>query len=164
MTGQRLLFRKLAKRSPCGESRSPGWRVLRTKSVTWKTPRDYLVYEFVLSCVRTFSTLWIVAGQAPLSIGFSRQEFWSVLPFPPWGDLPEPGIKPTSCVAPTLAGRFLIAEPPGSPETIMEMSDLPHSQPLVHREWASVKESVGIPESVAMAYFFFSGTYKGDKG
>ena len=107
MTGQRLLFWKLAKRSPCGESRSPGWGVLRTKSVTWKTPRDYLVYEFVLSCVRTFSTLWIVARQASLSTGFSRQEFWSVLPFPPWGDLPEPGIKPTSCVALNIGRQIL---------------------------------------------------------
>ena len=113
MTGQRLVFWKVAKRPTCGESRSPGWGVLRTKSVTWKTPRDYHVCEFMLSCVRPFATLWIVARQAPLSMGFSRQEFWSGLPFPPWGDLPEPGIKPTSCVAPALAGKFFIVEPPG---------------------------------------------------
>ena len=53
----------------------------------------------VLSGVRLFSTLWSVAHQAPLSMGFSRQEYWSGLPFPPPGDLPNPGIKPhVSCI------------------------------------------------------------------
>ena len=49
-----------------------------------------------LSCVRLFSTLWIGAYQAPPSMGFSRQEYWSGLPFPSPGDLPDPGIKPGS--------------------------------------------------------------------
>ena len=53
-----------------------------------------------------------VAHQAPLSMGFSRQEYWSRWPFPPPEDLPDPGIKP---VFPALAGRFLITEPPGKP-------------------------------------------------
>ena len=48
--------------------------------------------------------------QAPLSMGFSRQEYWSGLPFPPPGDLPHPGIEPMS---PTLAGGFFTTEPPG---------------------------------------------------
>src|SRR5574337_648274 len=46
-----------------------------------------------LSCVRHFATPWTVACQAPLSTGFSRQEYWSGLPFPSPGDLPDPGIK-----------------------------------------------------------------------
>ena len=46
-----------------------------------------------LSCVRLFATPWIVAYQAPLSMGFSRQEYWSGLPFPSPGELPDPGIK-----------------------------------------------------------------------
>ena len=50
----------------------------------------------VLSRVRLFATLWTVAHQAPLSMGFSRQEYWSRLPCPPPGDLPDPGIKPAS--------------------------------------------------------------------
>ena len=50
----------------------------------------------MLSCVRLFATPWTVARQAPLSMGFSRQEYWSGLPFPPAGDLPNPGIKPVS--------------------------------------------------------------------
>ena len=51
-------------------------------------------------------TLWTVARQAPLSMGFSRQEYWSGLPFPPPGDLPDPGIKPESLMSPALAGGF----------------------------------------------------------
>ena len=49
-------------------------------------------------------TLWTVAGQTPLSMGFSRQEYWSGLPCPPPGDLPDPGIKPVSLRSPALAG------------------------------------------------------------
>ena len=45
-------------------------------------------------------------GQAPLSMGFSRQEYWSGLPCPPPGDLPDPGIEPTSLMSPALAGGF----------------------------------------------------------
>ena len=58
------------------------------------------------SHVRLFATLWTVALQAPLSMGFSRQEYWSGLPCPPPGDLPDPGIEPTSFMSPALAGRF----------------------------------------------------------
>ena len=54
-----------------------------------------------------------IACQAPLSMGFSRQEYWSGLPLPTLGDLPEPGIKPVSLKFPALAGRFLPAAPPG---------------------------------------------------
>ena len=48
------------------------------------------------SRVRLSATLWTVAHQAPLSMGFSRQEYWSGLPCPPPGDLPDPGIEPES--------------------------------------------------------------------
>ena len=50
----------------------------------------------LLSCVRLSVTLWTVAYQAPLSTGFSHQEYWSDLPFPPPGDLLDPGIEPVS--------------------------------------------------------------------
>ena len=49
---------------------------------------------------------WTVAHQAPLSMGFSRQEYWSELPFPLPGDLPNPGIESMSLKSPALAGRF----------------------------------------------------------
>ena len=53
-----------------------------------------------------FATLWTVAHQAPLSMKFSRQEYWSGLPFPPPGDLPDPGIEPASLISPALPGGF----------------------------------------------------------
>ena len=58
------------------------------------------------SHVQLFATPWTVAHQAPLSIEFFRQEYWSGLPFPPAGDLPNPGIKTTSLASPALAGRL----------------------------------------------------------
>ena len=63
----------------------------------------------VLSCfsrVWLFATLWTVLHQTPLPLGFSRQEYWSGLSCPPPGDLPDPGIKPTSLTSPALAGGF----------------------------------------------------------
>ena len=65
-----------------------------------------------LSRVQLFATPWTVTYQAPLSIGFSRQEFWSGLPFPSPGDLPDPGIEPGS---PTLQAEALTSELPGKP-------------------------------------------------
>ena len=65
-----------------------------------------------LSRVRLFATPWSVAHQAPPSMGFSRQEYWSGLPFPSPGDLPDPGIEPRS---PTLQADALTSEPPGKP-------------------------------------------------
>ena len=58
------------------------------------------------SHVLLFVTPWTVAHQAPLSMGFSRQEYWSGLPYLPPGDLPDLGIKPMSIVSPALAGGF----------------------------------------------------------
>ena len=63
-----------------------------------------------LSRVQLFATPWTVAYQAPPSMGFSRQECWSGLPFPSPGDLPDPGIEPGS---PTLQADALPSEPPG---------------------------------------------------
>ena len=60
-----------------------------------------------ISCVQLFATLWTVARQAPLSMGFFRQEHWSELPCHPPGDLPNPGIQPESLTSPVLTGRFL---------------------------------------------------------
>ena len=60
----------------------------------------------VLSRIQLFATPWTVARQASLSKGFSRQEYWSELPWPPPGELPDPGIEPVSPAAPALAGRF----------------------------------------------------------
>ena len=70
---------------------------------SWKVPSQ--------SCL-TLCDPWTVAYQAPLTMGFPRQEYWSWLPFPSLGDIPDPGIGPTS---PELAGGFFTAELPGKP-------------------------------------------------
>ena len=67
-----------------------------------------------LNRVRLFATPWTVAHQAPLSMGFSRQEYWSGLPFPSPGDLSNSGIEPGS---PALQADALSSEPPGKPLT-----------------------------------------------
>ena len=71
------------------------------------------VHAQSLSCVLLFAAPWTIAYQAPLSMEISRQEYWSVLPFPTSGDLPDPGIEPVSLVSPALAGRFFTTVLPG---------------------------------------------------
>ena len=74
----------------------------------WRVPGvlSYHVCVKSLSRVRLFATPWTVACQAPLSIGFSRQEYWNGLPFPSPGDLPDPGIELESLRSLALAGGF----------------------------------------------------------
>ena len=67
------------------------------------------LHECMLNClshVQLFVTPWTVARQAPLSMGFSRQEYWSGLPCSPPQDLPDPGIEPVFLPSPALPGRF----------------------------------------------------------
>ena len=73
------------------------------------------VCVLTLSRVQLFATPWTVTHQALWSMGFSRQEYWSGLPFPSPGDLPNPGIKP-GC--PTLQADSLLSEPPGKPTIV----------------------------------------------
>ena len=68
----------------------------------------------MLSCAGLFEILWTSTHQTPLSMGFSKQECWSGLPFPTPGDLPEQGIEATPLVSLALAGRFFITVPPGA--------------------------------------------------
>ena len=91
----------------------------------WATELNWYIYTdtYVYICMLLFShlvilsdsflTQWTVAYQAPLSMGFARQEYWSGLPFPTLGDLTDLGIKPTT--SPELAGEFFTTEPPGKP-------------------------------------------------
>ena len=67
----------------------------------------------VLSHVQLFESLWTIAHQAPLSMGFSRQEYWSGLPCPPPGDLPNLGIKPCIVNISCITGGFFTTEPLG---------------------------------------------------
>ena len=72
----------------------------------------------VLSCIQLFVTPWATACQAPVSMEFSRQEYWSELSFPSPGDLPDPRIEPMSLASPALAGRFLTTAPSGKPHFV----------------------------------------------
>ena len=87
---------------------------LSTKAL-WSVPERLCHVSSIGMCVCKLSgfcliwlfvTLWTVAWKAPLSMGSFRQEYWSGLPCPPPGDLPDPRIKPTSLMSPALAGRF----------------------------------------------------------
>ena len=70
------------------------------------------LYACMLSHVQLLATPWTVACQAPLSMGFLRQEYWNGLPFLTPGDLPSSGIEPASFVSPALTGRFFTTAPP----------------------------------------------------
>ena len=67
----------------------------------------------LLNRVQLFETSWTVTYQAPLSMGFSRQKYWSRLPFPSPGDLPDSEVEPTCLTSPALAGGFYTTAPPG---------------------------------------------------
>ena len=96
-------------RNPGIEPRSPE---LQADSLPSEPPGKVKVKVKSLSRVRLFVTPWTVAYQAPLSMRFSRQEYWSGLLFPSPGDLPDPGIEPGS---PELESDALTSEPPGKP-------------------------------------------------
>ena len=66
----------------------------------------------------SFVTPWTIACQAPLFMGFSRQEYWSGLPFPSPENLPNPGTEPESLVSPALESGFFTTEPPGKPRKL----------------------------------------------
>ena len=76
----------------------------------------------MLSCfsyVQLFVTPWTVASQAPLSMGFSRQEYWNGLPCPPPGHLPDPGVKPVSLISHLLPGGFFTTSTTWEPLLLM---------------------------------------------
>ena len=93
------------------------------RSYTLHTPIDHLcfrsplwfMYACMLSHVPFFVTPRTVVCQAPLSVEFFRQEYWSGVPFPSLGDLPNPGIEPMSLTSSALAGGFFTTAPPGKP-------------------------------------------------
>ena len=89
----RLLIFLLAILIPAYASSSPAFRMMYS---TYKLNNQVKVKVKSLSRVQLFATPWTVAYQAPLSMGFSRQEYWNGLPFPSPGDLPDPGIEPGS--------------------------------------------------------------------
>ena len=89
----------------------------------------------MLSHVQLFVTPWTIAYQLPLSMKFSRQEYWSGLLFPPPWDLPVPEIELMSLVSPALAGKFFSTEPPGKP-------NMKHN--LVHLGYLSTRVIISV--------------------
>ena len=84
------------------------------RGIATKRKRSFVL---MVGHVQLFASPWTVAHQAPLPMEFFKQEYWSVLPFPTPGDLPDPGIEPMSLVSPALAGGFFTTEPPGNQVT-----------------------------------------------
>ena len=104
----------------------------------------YLLWDCMLSCfngVRLFGTPWTVAHQAPLSMGFSRQENCSGLPFPSPGDLPGPGIEPVSLMSPALQAGSSPQVPPGKP--LLPTCCVP-KYPLIQELW-DLSDLSGLP-------------------
>ena len=104
----------------CSPPGSSGHGILQARILEWiAIPFSLIVSCAVLCCayllshVQLFANPWVVACQTLLSMGFSRQEYWSGLPCPPPGNLPIPGIKPRF---PALQVNFLPSEPPGKPK------------------------------------------------
>ena len=95
--------------SPCGSCIAGRFFYQGSHQESFPLGKPQINYVWVLggfSRVWLFATPWTVAHQAPLSMGFSRQEYWTGLPFPPPGDLPNPEIESVSLKSPALAGRF----------------------------------------------------------
>ena len=84
----------------------------------WRSDPSLCACMLSFSCVQHHETLWTEARQAPLSVGFSRQEHWSGLPYPPPGGLPNPRIKSTSLMCPALAGTLPLT-PLGEPSLFL---------------------------------------------
>ena len=82
------------------------WTNMRCTILSIKVMEEDKTYYHSFSHVQLFAMLWTVAHQAPLSLGFSRQEYWNGLPCLPPGDLPNPGTDPVSLMSPALAGGF----------------------------------------------------------
>ena len=94
------------------------------------------------SCVQLCVTLWTVACQVPLSMGFFRQEYWSWLLFSPPGDLSNPGIKPASPASPALTGGFFTTEPPGKPIDIDSHSNYTPSSYDSYPGYQQIRETL----------------------
>ena len=76
------------------------------------------------SHVKLSATLWAAAHQAPLTMGFPRQEYWSELPCPPLGGLSDPGIEPMSLTPPALAGGFFTTRAPWEAQVLPDLTPI----------------------------------------
>ena len=93
------------------------WYLPANLPCTWSDSEHFRLWSLEsesVHCVWLFATPWTVVCQAPLSLEFSRQNYWSGLPFLSQRDVPNPGIKPESSVSPALASGFSTTDPPGT--------------------------------------------------
>ena len=111
-------------------------------SIRWVTVITCVCVNCCFIPARLFATLWTVTWQAPLSMGFSRQECWSGLPFPLPGDLPVSGLEPASLMSPAVAGGFFTNVPP-----VFSFNSLPVVS-------LSSLKVCGHPQRVSVDYFF----------
>ena len=102
-----------------------------------------------LSYVQLFAVLWIIAPQAPLSMGLARQEYWSELPFPHLGDFLNSGIKPKCLGSPALAGGFFTTELPGEPSMCLVTPLIRFSHQSVNQFSRSHQSGTFFPISAA---------------
>ena len=128
---------------PRDRTRSPAFSALQVDSLPlshWRRLYDVIMmdtchYACMLSCfscVWLFVTPWTIACRALLPVGFSRQEYWRGLPFPPPGDLPDPGIEPESLKSPALAGWFLTTSATSEAHVCL------NPQNVQHLEWTLI--------------------------
>ena len=103
------------------------------------------------SRVQLFATLWTVAPQAPLSMGFSRKEYWNGLPCPSPGDLPNPGMDLESLMSPALAGRFFASRATWEAcwRSIGKFSGLPWREGCSRRKQSALHCSTGIQTAIS---------------
>ena len=96
----------------------PSIKVFSNESTLRTRWPKYWSFSFSIIRVQLFATVWTIARQAALSMGFPRQEYWNASPCPPPGDLPKPGIEPRISCGFCFAGRFFTAEPLGKPSLV----------------------------------------------
>ena len=98
----------------------------------------------------SFATPWTVVHQVSLSMGFPRQEYWSNLPFPSPGNLPDPGSEPTS---PALADGVFTTEPPGKPLALLVEADKLSAQNFLR--WGQSSQLFSVGSTYVHHFFFF---------
>ena len=136
--------------------RECGWKSLEVMRIPGHSYNSFLSNDFSpwrwvsaqrLRPVRLFVAPWTVACQAPLSMGFPRQEYWSEVPFPPPGDLPDPGIELESLESPVLAGKFFTISVTawklvGSKSLHLSLGIIDLWDPLTHGLWKETHPSL----------------------
>ena len=133
MLGTALLG--LATRVPAAESSSPWCPIAQHGDHLWVLTGVWGAVLSRSSHVQFFETLWTVAQQAPLSMGFSRREYWSGLPHPPRWDFPDPGIKPASLHLPHWQGEAQRVQEQGQSFPVRSCPWAPRTPVRVPASW-----------------------------